>query len=264
MDNRPIGLLDSGVGGLTVVKKVIQKLPGEATVFIGDNANIPYGDKSVAEIINLTRKSVKFLLSKNVKLIIFACNTATAAAMSVIQKEVAPQIIGVIQSGSLAAARTSKNKHVAVVGTKVTVASHAYQKEIEYRNPAIKVTELAAPKLVPLIEKMADHEKILAAVKETLEPLKHKEFDTLVLGCTHYPIIRSEFAQVVGKKVQIVDPADQVAQYTFNVLKRDNLLNDAQEAPTHEYYTTGDVKLVNELGQSFLQDPQFNVKHVEE
>ncbi len=134
MDNRPIGLLDSGVGGLTVVKKVIQKLPNESTVFIGDNAHIPYGDKTNEEVIALTRRSVKFLLNKNVKLIIFACNTATAAAMDVIQDEIKPQIIGVIQSGSLAAARTTKNKKVAVVATNVTVASHAYKKEIRFRD----------------------------------------------------------------------------------------------------------------------------------
>ncbi|MDF7638470.1 glutamate racemase [Lactobacillus sp. ESL0791] len=263
MDNRPIGLLDSGVGGLTVVKKVVQKLPHEATVFIGDNANIPYGDKSVAEIIALTRESVNFLLQKNVKLIIFACNTATAAAMAAIQKEVAPQIIGVIQSGSVAAIKTSKNKQVVVVGTQVTANSHAYKKEIGLRDSAIAVTELAAPKLVPLIERDAPHAEILPVVKETLQPLKGQEFDTLVLGCTHYPIIRQEFAQVLGQGVQIVDPADQVAQYTYNVLQRDNLLSASAEPGVHEYYTTGDVRMVNELGKSFLQEPNFTAKHIE-
>ena len=120
MDNRPIGLLDSGLGGLSVAKKVIEKLPNESTVFIGDNAHMPYGDRTKEEIIELVRKSVQFLLDKNVKLIIFACNTATAMAMSTIQTEIDPQIIGVIQSGSLAASRTTKNKKVAVVSTKAT------------------------------------------------------------------------------------------------------------------------------------------------
>ena len=115
MDNRPIGLLDSGFGGLSVAKKVIEKLPNESTIFIGDNAHIPYGDRTREDIINLTRRSVKFLLEKNVKLIVIACNTATAVAMPTMQKEVEQQIIGVIQSGALAAARTTKNKNVAVV-----------------------------------------------------------------------------------------------------------------------------------------------------
>ncbi|BAQ56864.1 glutamate racemase [Lactobacillus acetotolerans] len=263
MDNRPIGLLDSGVGGLTVVKKVIQKLPNESTVFIGDNAHIPYGDKTNEEVIALTRRSVKFLLNKNVKLIIFACNTATAAAMDVIQDEIKPQIIGVIQSGSLAAARTTKNKKVAVVATNVTVASHAYKKEIRFRDPNIQVTELAAPKLVPLVENGADYESCLKAVQESLLSLKGKDFDTLVLGCTHYPIIRKEFAETVNKNVQIVDPADQVAQYTFNVMRRDGLFSDDSVKPVHAYYTTGDEKKVDKLGRSFLNDPSFIAKHID-
>ena len=126
MDNRPIGLLDSGLGGLSVAKKVIEKLPNESTVFIGDNAHMPYGDRTKEEIIELVRKSVQFLLDKNVKLIIFACNTATAMAMSTIQAEIDPQIIGVIQAGRLAASRTTKNKKVAVVSTNATAESHAY------------------------------------------------------------------------------------------------------------------------------------------
>lgn len=261
MDNRPIGLLDSGVGGFSVVKKVIEKLPNESTVFIGDSANMPYGDKTQEEVIELTRRSVKFLLSKNVKLIIFACNTATAAAMPTLQKEVDQQIIGVIQSGSLAAAKTSKNKKIAVAATPVTINSHAYQKEIKYRDPAAEVAEVATPELAPLIEAQKDYATNLKAVKESLAPLKNKDFDTFVLGCTHYPIIREEFAQVLGKDVQIVDPADQVAQYTYNVLKRDNLFSDNQNV-VHDYYTTGDPEMFAQMGQHFLGKEDLTAKKV--
>lgn len=261
MDNRPIGLLDSGVGGFSVVKKVIEKLPNESTIFIGDSANMPYGDKTQEEVIELTRRSVKFLLSKNVKLIIFACNTATAAAMPTLQKEVDQQIIGVIQSGSLAAAKTSKNKKIAVAATPVTINSHAYQKEIKYRDPAAKVTEVATPELAPLIEAQKDYATNLEAVKESLAPLKNKNFDTFVLGCTHYPIIQEEFAQVLGKDVQIVDPADQVAQYTYNVLKRDNLFSDNQNV-VHDYYTTGDPEMFAQMGQHFLGKEDLTAKKV--
>lgn len=262
MNNRPIGLLDSGVGGLSVVKKVLQKMPHESTVFIGDNANIPYGDKSQADIIDLTRQSVKFLLSKNVKLIIFACNTATAAAMATIQQEVDQQIVGVIQSGGLLAAQTTHNKKVAVVATNYTISHHAYQQEINFRDPEIKVTELAAPKLVPLIEQDADEATCLEAVKSTLAPIMTQEFDTLVLGCTHYPLIKAQFAQALGDKVKLVDPADQVAQYTANVMERDGLLSTADNQPAHEYYTTGDVAMFNELGSKFLNDPAFKAQHL--
>lgn len=262
MDNRPIGLLDSGLGGLTVVKKVIEKLPNENTVFIGDQAHMPYGDRSKEDIINLTRKSVEFLLSKNVKIIIFACNTATAAAMSTLQQEVAPQIIGVIQSGSLAAARTTKNKKVAVIGTQVTINSDAYKKEIKFRDPQIQVTQLATPKLASLVEQQADRATNLEVVKEQLAPLKEKDFDTLVLGCTHYPIIQDEIQQVVGKKVQLVDPADQVAEYTYKVMLRDGLLGDSQA--THEYYTTGDAIKFTKVAQEWLHNPAIEAEHVED
>ena len=262
MDNRPIGLLDSGVGGLTVVKKIIAKMPHEATVFIGDNAHIPYGDKSKAEIIALTKQSVNFLISKNVKLIIFACNTATAVAMKAIQKEIEPQIIGVIQSGAVAAANATKNKNVAVVATKMTVGLHAYQKEIQARDPEITVNEIAAPQIVPLIENNAGHQAYMAALKKILLPINNLGVDTLVLGCTHYPIIRSEFAQCVKPAVQIIDPADQVAQYTYNIMKRDQMFTDSSAKGKHEYYTTGDVKMFDELGKMVLQDQKFSAQHL--
>lgn len=264
MDNRPIGLLDSGLGGLSVAKKVIEKLPNESTVFIGDNAHMPYGDRTKEEVIELTRKSVKFLLSQNVKLIIFACNTATAAAMSTIQAEIDPQIIGVIQSGSLAAARTTKNKKVAVVATNVTVNSHAYAKEIHFRDPEIQVTELAAPKLAPLVEAQKDHATNLAVVKESLAPLEGKDFDTLIMGCTHYPLIQTEFEEAVdNKKVTILDPADQVAQYTFNVMRRDGLFSDENQPAVHEYYTTGDPTSFDRLARTFMDDDTLTSKHVD-
>lgn len=262
MDNRPIGLLDSGDGGFSVVKKVIEKLPNESTVFIGDNAHMPYGNKSQQEIIELTRQSVKFLLSKNVKLIIFACNTATAAAMPTLKKEVDQQIIGVIQSGSLAAARTTQNNKVAVVATPVTIGSHAYQKEIKFRNPEIDVKEVAAPELAPLIEAQKDYQTNLEAVKRSIAPLKDKDFDTFVLGCTHYPIIQEEFAEALGKEIKIVDPADQVAQYTYNVMKRDDLFSDSSNA-THEYYTTGDPISFAQMGQRFLGEVNLTAKYVD-
>lgn len=262
MDNRPIGLLDSGVGGFSVVKKVIKKLPQESTIFIGDSAHMPYGDKSRKEVINLTRKSVKFLLSKNVKLIIFACNTATASAMDVLQQEVEQQIIGVIQSGSLAAARTTKNKHVAVIATPVTINSHAYKKEIKFRDSEIKVTELATPTLAPLIEQGKGHATNLAAVKKSLAPILHENFDTMVLGCTHYPIIQNDFAEVLGPKIKIVDPADQVAQYTFNVMRRDGLFSSAEHQAKHEYYTTGDSTKFAATGRSFLGQANLEAKTV--
>lgn len=258
MDNRPIGLLDSGVGGLTVVKKVLEKMPHESTIFIGDNAHIPYGDKSKEEIIALTSKSVQFLLSQNVKLIIFACNTATAVAMETIQPEITPRIIGVVQAGSQAALTKTQNKKIAVVATAMTIAQHAYQKELGKLDPETQVTEIAAPELAPMIEKNVASAVKLAAVKKTLRPLANSEVDTLILGCTHYPIIQQEFRQALPANVQIVDPADQVAESAVLTLEKAGLNSSKAQHAQHEYYTTGDVLAVNQLGRIVLDDPDFS------
>lgn len=263
MDNRPIGVLDSGLGGLTVLKKVIEKMPNESTIFIGDQANMPYGDRSKEEIISLTRDSVNFLLSKDVKIIIFGCNTATAVAMSTIKKEIPLQIIGVVQSGALAATRTTETKNVAVIGTKATVNSHSYLKEIQYRDPKIQVSEFAQPKLAPLAEEDPAEEIKQAVVSESLAPLKKADYDTLVLGCTHYPLLRKEIVAVVGQDRKIVDPADQVAQYTYNVLRRDGLFAAGNSDTKHEYYTTGEAKKFTEITRQWMNDETIVGHHVD-
>ncbi|CCI81111.1 glutamate racemase [Lactobacillus hominis] len=262
MDNRPIGVLDSGLGGLTVLKKVIAKLPEESTVFIGDQANMPYGDRSKEEIIELTRASVKFLLKKNVKTIIFGCNTATAAAMPTIQKEVSQQIIGVIQSGALAASKQTKNNKVAVIGTTATTLSHAYRDEIHFRNGDIEVQEFAQPLLAPLAEEDPDEDTKLKVVSQSLAPLKEADFDTLILGCTHYPLLLNEIQACISSNKFILDPADQVAQYTYNVLKRDQML--AKGPAKHEYYTTGNARKFTEIARQWMNDPSLVAEHVQD
>lgn len=263
MDNRPIGVLDSGLGGLTVLKKVIKKLPNESTIFIGDQAHMPYGDRSEKEIIDLTMASVDFLLKKDVKLIIFGCNTATAVAMPVIQKKVPVQLIGVIQSGALAAARETKNKKVAVLGTTVTAESHAYQKEVKARDQEIEVKEYAEPLWAPLVETDPDENEKLAVVRKGIEEIKDQDFDTLILGCTHYPLLMDEIKANLDPSKQILDPADQVAQYTYNVLKRDNML--AQGKAEHEYFTTAtDTNKFNKSAQKWMEDSSIQSKHVDD
>ena len=263
MDNRPIGVLDSGLGGLTVLKKVIEKLPNESTMFIGDQAHMPYGDRSEEEIIDLTMASVNFLLKKDVKLIIFGCNTATAVAMPVIQKSIPVQLIGVIQSGALAASRQTKNKKVAVLGTTVTAESHAYRKEIMARDKSIEVKEYAEPHWAPLVESDPDEEKKLAVVREGIAEISDQDFDTLVLGCTHYPLLENEIKANLDSSKQILDPADQVAQYTYNVLKRDDML--AQGPASHEYFTTStDTAKFNQIARKWMEDSSIQSTHVED
>lgn len=243
MNNRPIGLLDSGIGGLTVLKKLIEQMPNEKTIFIGDQARLPYGDRSDAEIKLFTRQLVDFLLAKDVKAIIFACNTATAVAMEEIRSEIDIPVIGVIQSGSLAASRVTQNNQIGVIATRATVNSHAYQKEIINRlDNKCRIFEVATPNLVPLIESnqviTADN-KIL---KASLASIKQSEIDTLILGCTHYPIIKEQIAANLSEKIKIVDPADQVANYTKALLEQRDLLADGRDV-TREFYTTGDAEI---------------------
>lgn len=206
--------------------------------------------------------SVNFLLSKDVKIIIFGCNTATAVAMSTIQKEIPLQIIGVVQSGALAAARTTDTKNVAVIGTNATVDSHSYLKEIQYRDPEIQVSEFAQPKLAPLAEEDPSEDIKKVVVKESLASLKDADYDTLVLGCTHYPLLRDEIVEVVGQDKKIVDPADQVAQYTYNVLRRDGLFAAEGHDTKHEYYTTGEAKKFTEITRQWMNDDTINGYHV--
>jgi glutamate racemase len=261
MDSRPIGLLDSGLGGLSVVKKVIQAMPWESTVFIGDQANMPYGDRSKQGIIALTRKSMAYLLSQDVKVIIFACNTATAMAMPTLQKETDRQIIGVIQSGALMAAKTTRTKQVATISTKATALAHSYRADIQARDPEIQVTELATPLLAPLVEKEPGQKEVDRVVRESLQPLQGKHFDTLVLGCTHYPLIQDSIAACVPQGTNIVDPADQVALYTYNVLRRDGLLADWRGDATHKYVTTGDPVRFGQIAAKWLNDPNLQAVH---
>ncbi|MCH3904690.1 MAG: glutamate racemase [Lactobacillus sp.] len=263
MDNRPIGLMDSGLGGLSVVKKVIAKMPHEDTVFWGDQAHMPYGDRKQDDIINLARTGLNFLLSKDVKVVIFACNTMTAQAMPTLQAETDRQIIGVIQSGALLAAKKTHNLKVGVIATTATVESRDYTKEIQYRNPKIEVVEQATPKLAPLVEANEPSAVRQAIVAESLAPLQDYDFDSLVLGCTHYPFIASEIQAAVGPQVQLIDPADQVAQYTFNVLKRDGLLADRTVVGMHRYFTTGKAATFSHMARAWLNAPGLTAEHLD-
>lgn len=263
MDNRPIGLMDSGLGGLSVVKKVIAKMPREDTVFWGDQAHMPYGDRSQAEIVDLTRGGLNFLLQQNSKVIIFACNTMTAQAMPILQAETDRQIIGVIQSGALLTAKEVPGGSVAVIGTTATVESGKYTKEIHYRDPQIKVLELATPKLAPLVEAGENAQVRQAIVNESLAPLQHQQFDAVVLGCTHYPFIAQEIQRTVGPGIQLIDPADQVAQYTFNVLKRDGLLAARRGLGQHRYYTTGKAARFAAVARQWLSQPDLQAEHLD-
>jgi glutamate racemase len=190
-DQRPIGVLDSGLGGLTVVKEVIRQLPNENVIFIGDEARMPYGVKTHEQIISYTREMVQYLISQNVKLIIYGCNTATANALLQLRKEFTVPMLGVIQPGSTQASKITKTDHVGIIGTESTINSKSYDKTIAAIDPKIKVLGIAAQKFVALVEgDKADSDEAKKNIETTLRPFKDSNYDTLILGCTHFPMTK--------------------------------------------------------------------------
>ncbi|MEJ6348694.1 glutamate racemase [Holzapfeliella sp. He02] len=260
MDNRPIGLLDSGLGGLSVLKQVKKALPHESTIYIGDQAHLPYGNKSASEIIRLTQKLVDFLIQQNVKLIVFACNTATATAMTTIQQQVDIPIIGVISAGSEIASNQTKSHQIAVIATQATINSGAYEQALKAIDSQYEVVSLATPDLVPAIEN--DVSDLQLVIHESLQALCGQSFDTLILGCTHYPLIRNQISQeFADKAIMIVDPAEGICQQIRCFLKQKDAF--ASGSQTINYgYTTGSKEAFEGAAQKWVGQTFDDIKQV--
>lgn len=253
MDQRPIGIFDSGLGGLTVVKEVMKELPNESIVYFGDTARIPYGSKSKETVIRYSRQIIRFLLTKNIKLIIIACNTASATALLQMRKEFDIPIVGVVLPGAKMAVETSKNKKVGIIATSTTVRSDAYGRVIRSLDQDIEIFSKACPLLVPLVEEgWVTNEVSHLALKEYLKPLQKEEIDSLVLGCTHYPLLIDSIKEVVGSKVILVNPAEETAKETKSILQEKNLMNTHEKA-FYEYYVSDDPEHFIEMGSVFLK-----------
>ncbi|AKP66911.1 glutamate racemase [Companilactobacillus ginsenosidimutans] len=254
-DKRPIGLLDSGVGGLTVVKQVIKQLPNEDVVFIGDEARMPYGVRPASEIVEFTREMVKFLISEDVKAIIYACNTATARAMGILQKEFDIPMFGVIKSGAISAINDSKSDDIGVIATKSTVDSGSYEAAIHAVNDHAKVISVAAQKFVEIVENSTgDTTEAKATIAETLAPFNNSDIDTLILGCTHFPMLSSQIHDVLGDGVQLVDPGIETARVTKQYLIDHNMLSDNSVKGKVELHTSADLDSFKKLAKDWLGD----------
>lgn len=218
---KPIGVFDSGIGGLTVVKRLASALPEEDLVYFGDTARVPYGSKSNETVIEYSLQDCRFLINKNVKAIVVACNTASSVALDEIKKAFSVPVIGMIEPGAKYAAAQSKNKNIGVIGTRTTVNNKAYSKEISKIDKAIQVVEKACPLFVPLAEEgWLDHKATYEIAKEYLKELKETEIDTLVLGCTHYPLLWNVIQKVIGKKVKLIDSGIASAEMVKTELDR--------------------------------------------
>ena len=242
-DARPIGLFDSGVGGLTVLSELRRRLPNESTLYLGDNARAPYGPRPADEVRRFTLASVRWLLDADVKLLVIACNTATAQALPLVRELAPVPVVGVVRPGAVAAAAATRSGHIGVVATAGTVASGAYPAAIEEADARLSVTQQAAPDLVPLVEAgTLDGPLAEAAVRGYLDELfaADRRIDTLLLGCTHYPLLRSIMERIAGQHVAVVDSAFTTALAVEDLLDALAARAPSGAAPRHRIATTGD------------------------
>lgn len=253
MNNQPIGFIDSGVGGLTVVKEALRQLPNESVVFLGDQARLPYGPRPAAQVREFTWQMVNFLLKKRIKMLVIACNTATAAALPQVRAELDIPVVGVIVPGSRAAIKATKTNHIGVIGTEGTVRSHAYGDTIRGKAQQVQVTELAAPKFVPLVESNEMTSPVAKrVVAETLQPLLHQGIDTLVMGCTHYPLLRSLIQNVMGDNVTLIDSGAEAVSEVSMLLDYFGIAADGQQPATNTFYTTGNAEMFDLIAGNWL------------
>jgi len=230
--NRPIGAFDSGVGGLTVVRAMRQLLPAEQILYLGDTARVPYGNKSPDTIIRYSREIMAYLRSKDVKAVVVACNTASAHALTILQKEATVPVIGVIAPGVEAALAATRNGRIGIVGTQGTIRSDAYQSLLRQRRPGVTITAVAAPLLVSLVEEnWLSHPATQLILEEYFAPMKAAQVDTVVLACTHYPLLKEQAQRVLGPDVVLVDSAENAAAALAQKLKAEGL--DCFARPVH-------------------------------
>lgn len=253
MKSGPIGIFDSGIGGLTVLGEVERLLPYEDIVYFGDTARVPYGNKSKSTIIKFSHESAKFLQKKRVKMIIVACNTSSSLALESLKKSFNIPILGVIEAGVERAVKVTRRKRIAVIGTKSTVKSNSYQKLIVKKNKSIKVYSQECPLFVPLVEEGILNGRIVKEVmKMYLKGLRAKSIDVIILGCTHYPLLKGQISSYL-KGVTIIDSAKEVAAYTKSILKFRNLLSEKRRKPKVEFYLSDESQEFGKLAKLFLK-----------
>src|SRR5215208_1956244 len=261
MDERPIGVFDSGVGGLTVLHECLVTLPHEDFVYLGDHARLPYGPRPLEEVRRFAHEIGAYLEGLGVKLVVVACNSATSAALPELQESLGVPVIGVITPEAHAAVQATRNRRVGLLATQATVTSRRYETLVRTLDAGVRFTAVAAAKLVPLIEA---GEHTVDAVRRYAEPIQDAGCDTVILGCTHYPLIRPVFQRVFGRDVTLVFSADETAREVAETLARKRIGNDDSRGEgSYRFLTTGDPAAFREQGERFLQLPIAEVEHVE-
>jgi glutamate racemase len=253
MNSKPIGVFDSGIGGLTVVHALTMRMPSENIVYFGDTARVPYGPKSPQVVRDYAAQDVDFLISKDVKMVVIACNTVSAVALDVVQKHAKMPVVGVILPGANAAMRATVNKRIGIIGTRATVNSNAYTNALRQIDNEAKVFAQECPLFVPLAEEgWVEHKVTQLVAKEYLFPLKLEKIDTLILGCTHYPILRDAIVSVFDGNVALIDSGEATATEVERVLDEKNLRNPSTEKPNLQFYVSDIPAKFTEVGERFL------------
>lgn len=263
LSSNPIGMFDSGIGGLTVLRQMMHLLPDERILYFGDTGRMPYGDKSNETVLRYAIENTSFLLDKGIKLLVVACSTASAHAMNKLRNLFDIPMVDVVEAGIERVVAVTKNQKIAILGTKGTIFSGVYQNEISKRLPEAQVTPIACPLLAPLVEEnFAHHPAARLIVQEYLLPLKNSSIDTLLLACTHYPLLMP-LIQDELPGVNIIDPAACCATMAASLLYRINLKADvAAFEPMHRFYVSDDPQKFGRLASNFLGTPILDVEHI--
>ncbi len=255
MDNRPIGVFDSGLGGLSCVKEIMRIMPGEDVIYFGDTGRVPYGSRSQETLMKYVKQDIRFLKSFDIKMIIIACGTASSAVLPWVEAELDTKIMGVVQPASKKAAESTKNGRIGVLGTAATVKYGKYVEDIKRLNPKAQVFQKACPMFVPLVENgYANSEVTEIIAREYLEEIKEKDIDTLILGCTHYPLLREVIQKIMGEGIKLIDSGATAAQGAYELLNNADMLSDKQISK-YKYFVSDSTEDFAKLGSMFLSKP---------
>lgn len=253
-DPRPIGIFDSGVGGLTVVDKIRRLLPGENIIYFGDTARVPYGTKSKDTVTKFSVENIEFLMEHNVKLVVVACNTASSLSLDFLKRCFRVPIVGVIEPGARAAIGATRNRRIGVIGTQATISSGAYEKAIRKISGRVSIFTQSCPLFVPLVEEgWVDRPVARDIAGIYLEGLKSRKIDTLILGCTHYPVLKNVLKKIMGRAVTLIDSATEVAAETQEVLDASGLLNNSAAGGKEKFLVSDEPGRFIKIGEKFLR-----------
>jgi len=260
---KAIGIFDSGIGGLTVFKEIVAKLPDENIIYLGDTARVPYGIRSAETVTRYSFENTDFLLSQDIKMLVVACNTATAVSLESVKKEFPLPVIGVLEPGARAAVAATKTRVVGVIGTEATIGSNAYERAIKRLAPDVEVISRACPLFVPLAEEgWTDNDVAELVAEKYLSPFRNTRIDTLVLGCTHYPLLKAVISKAVGPGVTLIDSATETAKEVADVLEKLKWRGHGEGEGIRKFYVTDTPARFEMIGKRFLGETSLRAEQV--